>query len=145
MPGMLGNARLSCRRTISFESISLQQTVCLSPDFALPPQKAGLFPRECGAEQAAVERDRRGVVMWRPWAAISLSGQISVPQRGWERCRNEVDRAMQGRALYADRARHAVTVRVGSSKAKVADARPAADTSAPAAHRTADEAVTLDC
>src|SRR5215472_5880668 len=65
-----------------FESTSLQQTVRVSADFALPGRKAGLFRGCAGAEQgSAVERDRRGVVMWRPWAAISLTGQISVPQR----------------------------------------------------------------
>src|SRR5215831_19059517 len=44
---------LAMTRNRWFESISLQQTVCISPDFALPPSKAGLFRRVYGAEQAA--------------------------------------------------------------------------------------------
>jgi hypothetical protein len=36
-----------------FESVSLQRTVSVSRDFAVPHPEAGLFPRVCGAGQAA--------------------------------------------------------------------------------------------
>jgi hypothetical protein len=44
---------IQCTRDRQFESTSLQRTVGVSRDIPLLRRKAGLFPRVCGAEQAA--------------------------------------------------------------------------------------------
>ena len=48
-----GGAPPSPERDRRFESRSLQQTVRVSRDFALPRREAGLFPRPCGVGEAA--------------------------------------------------------------------------------------------
>ena len=109
------HGRLFHGRDRWFESVFLQRRVHVSRDFVLPPRKGGLFPPVCGAEQgSAVERDGRGRLIRCRRAAVSLSGQIPVPQRG-----GLIMRIGQRprRACSADRTRPVVDVR-GSSKAE---------------------------
>src|ERR1700722_3387826 len=66
-----------------FESISLQQTVCLSPAAACEGREPG-FPRGFGQLACQpVSRDSLGVSISRQPGAISLSGHIPVPRCGW--------------------------------------------------------------
>ena len=57
-PGMLRKSTAFVPRYQKFESISLQQTVRLSPDFAFVPGKARVF-RQCGDEARRHGRQRR--------------------------------------------------------------------------------------
>ena len=64
-----------------FESISLQQTVSLSPAAAFGGSRNPLFRAVWGSWLAdRVSRDSQGVSISRQPAAISLSGHIPVPQ-----------------------------------------------------------------
>src|SRR5580704_6118201 len=63
-----------------FESISLQQTVCLSPAVVFEGREPG-FPRGSGLLAWRSGRQRRsGFSISHQLAAISLSGRIPVPQ-----------------------------------------------------------------
>jgi len=73
MPGMLRKSAAFVPPYRKFESISLQQTVCLSPDFALPPLKPGVS-RGCAGRNRERGRERRA---WRGDIA-SMDGNISV-------------------------------------------------------------------
>jgi chromosome partitioning protein len=70
-------------RNRKFESISLQQTVCLSPGAAFEGREPG-FPRGFGQLACQpVNRDSLGVSISRQPGAISLSGHNPIPRYGW--------------------------------------------------------------
>src|SRR4029077_7000700 len=63
-----------------FESITLQQTVCLSPAVVFEGREPG-FPRGSGLlAWRSGRQGRSGVSILTQLAAISLSGRIPVPQ-----------------------------------------------------------------
>jgi hypothetical protein len=82
--GGSGKSVARCHRTVlaywKFESISLQQTVRLSPDFAFVPGKARVCASVERRPGGMVGRDAQGPATSRRAAVVSLSGDISVPQ-----------------------------------------------------------------
>jgi hypothetical protein len=103
-------------RNWKFESIPLQRTVRVSQDIPLLRRKAGLFPRVCGAAQVA-RSGETGVA--RSYGAAGW--QYLCRAKFQYRSVDEADGLMRrigqrpSRAGYADCARQAVDVRVGSS------------------------------
>jgi hypothetical protein len=115
---------LISRGTGSSNPLPSADSPCLA-GYSPPQSKSRAFAAGVrGGAGSAVGRDGRGAVIWRRRAAISLSGQIPVPQRGCGRSLNEADRAKVKSSRCADCARRAVDVRVGSSKS--AQAKPSA-------------------
>ena len=72
--------RLTAPAYWKFESIPLQQTVRLSPDFAFVPGKARVCASVERRPGGMVGRDAQGPATSRRAAVVSLSGDISVPQ-----------------------------------------------------------------
>jgi hypothetical protein len=106
-------------RNWKFESISLQRTVRVSRDIPLLRRKAGLFPRVCGAEQVA-RSGETGVARSHGADRRQYLCRAKFQYRGVDGGDGSMRRIGQrpSRARYADCARQAVDVRVGSIKSR---------------------------